>query len=594
MIGFLHPWVLLGTAAAAVPLLLHLLARREPPTVEFPAVRYLMETARQHQRRLQVQNYLLLVVRTLLILALVLAAAGPLLRVSGGGGHAPSAVVVILDNSLSSGAVLDGVPVLSELQGAASRVLARATPEDAAWLLAADGIPRRGTARELGSAVAVLKPAAGRMDLGTAVSTAAEILGSEARPRQIIVISDFQSSALSAASVATPLLAVRPKGPAPSNVGVVELDPGSQPWTADGGLVRLRLVGPAGRSVPVTLRLSGRPAGQGLATPGTPLALSSSGAPTGWWELQAESEPDELRADDRRIAAVRVLPVARVAWPASEQYVAAAMGALSAGGRIREGGEVSLGTLGPGSSIVEPPADAAALGALNRRLGERGVGWRFGVLHTEPVVSDSGSLVGRVRISRRYALEPAGGSRIGVLATAAGSPWIVRTGRVVLLGSRLDPQWTSLPLSAGFVPLLDALVNRVARGELATIQGSPGDPVYLPDLTTEVRRGERSWPVEGGAAFRPTDLGLYFLLAGRDTVGTLVANPDPRESDLTRASDADLRALWPGVQVVSAPQAGDRAFAGVARADLRGQLLWLAALLGVLEVLLASGRRQRV
>ena len=36
MIGFLHPWALAGLAAAAIPVLLHLLARREPPTVVFP------------------------------------------------------------------------------------------------------------------------------------------------------------------------------------------------------------------------------------------------------------------------------------------------------------------------------------------------------------------------------------------------------------------------------------------------------------------------------------------------------------------------------------------------------------------------------
>ena len=33
MIGFLHPWALLGLLAAGIPVLLHLLARREPPTV---------------------------------------------------------------------------------------------------------------------------------------------------------------------------------------------------------------------------------------------------------------------------------------------------------------------------------------------------------------------------------------------------------------------------------------------------------------------------------------------------------------------------------------------------------------------------------
>jgi Ca-activated chloride channel family protein len=81
MIGFLHPWALAGLAAVAIPLLLHLLARREPPTVIFPAVRYLITTTREHQRRLKLQHLLLLLLRTLLLAALILAAAGP--RIGG-------------------------------------------------------------------------------------------------------------------------------------------------------------------------------------------------------------------------------------------------------------------------------------------------------------------------------------------------------------------------------------------------------------------------------------------------------------------------------------------------------------------------------
>ena len=90
MIGFLHPWALAGLVAAAIPILLHLLARREPPTVVFPAVRYLITTTREHQRRLKLQHLLLLVLRTLLIVALVLAAAGPTVPSQGVAGHAPS------------------------------------------------------------------------------------------------------------------------------------------------------------------------------------------------------------------------------------------------------------------------------------------------------------------------------------------------------------------------------------------------------------------------------------------------------------------------------------------------------------------------
>src|SRR5215208_390571 len=94
MISFLHPWVLAGLAAAAIPILLHLLAHREPPTVVFPAVRYLVTTTQEHQRRLKLQNWLLLLLRTLLIVLLVLAAAAPSVPRSGVPGHAPRELVL--------------------------------------------------------------------------------------------------------------------------------------------------------------------------------------------------------------------------------------------------------------------------------------------------------------------------------------------------------------------------------------------------------------------------------------------------------------------------------------------------------------------
>src|SRR6476660_2825717 len=113
--GFLHPWVLVGMAAAAVPLILHLLARREPPTVVFPAVRYLVSTTQEHQRRLKLQNWLLLLQRTLLVATLVMAAAGPTVPLSGVSGQSPSALVLIIDNSPSSGAMAGGSPQLGQL-----------------------------------------------------------------------------------------------------------------------------------------------------------------------------------------------------------------------------------------------------------------------------------------------------------------------------------------------------------------------------------------------------------------------------------------------------------------------------------------------
>ena len=125
---FLHPWLLAGLLAAGVPLLLHLVQRREPPTIVFPAVRYLLDATREHQRRLRIRHWLLLLLRTLLIVALVLAAAGPTVRRSGVTSHAPSALVLVVDNSLGSAAIVGGTPRIDQLVRAADGKMLFAKP----------------------------------------------------------------------------------------------------------------------------------------------------------------------------------------------------------------------------------------------------------------------------------------------------------------------------------------------------------------------------------------------------------------------------------------------------------------------------------
>src|SRR5690348_15624032 len=191
MIGFLHPWMLAGLTAAAIPVLLHLLARREPPTVVFPAVRYLITTTREHQRRLKLQHLLLLVIRTLLIIALVLAASGPTLPRRGVTSHAPSALVLVVDNSPSSAAVVAGTARLAQIQVAARRVLDRATPDDALWLLAADGVPRRGDRAALRAQLDALPVSPRRLDLGAALTLANDVLASESRPGEVALLTDL-------------------------------------------------------------------------------------------------------------------------------------------------------------------------------------------------------------------------------------------------------------------------------------------------------------------------------------------------------------------------------------------------------------------
>ncbi len=594
MIGFLHPWVLAGLVAAAIPILLHLLARREPPTVVFPAVRYLVSTTREHSRRLKLQNWLLLFLRTLLVAVLVMAAAGPTVPVRGVPGHAPSALVLIVDNSPSSGTMAGGSSQLAQLVGGARRVLARATPDDVLWLIAADGVPRRGDVALLNELLGNLTVSPRRLELGTAISLASEVLSSETRPGEIVLLTDFQASALSPATAAAPLLIGRPTAPPPPNTGIGQIETGTQPWSSGGGRVSIVLVGDSGGSVPVSARLGERPPRRVLGRVGGSIAITVPGVPPGWWTLTSSLDPDEFRLDDERVAAVRVAPVARVSWDSSSRFIDAASQVLAANGRIVPGQEVVLGRLGRGASIVQPPNDAAGLGALNRSLAARGLSWRYGSATAGAAFSDSGPLVGRHRVTRRYSLQSGASGRTGVLATVNGAPWIVRDGNVILLGSRLDPGWTELPTSAGFMPFMDILLNRLARGEAALDHGAPGDPVSLPDLVTSIRQGEQEWRVEGGGQFQPPQAGVFYLLAGRDTVGAISVNPDPRESRLTRARDAQARQLWNGARLVALEDVAEDAFSSASRGDLRGPLLWLALIAGLAEVGLASVWRRRV
>ncbi len=593
MIAFLHPWMLAGLLAAGIPILLHLIARRQPPTIVFPAVRYLLATTQEHQKRLKLQNLLLLILRTLLIVALVLAAAGPTIQLTGVPGHAPSALVIVLDNSASSAAVTDGTAQLARLKAAARTALARATPADALWLLAADMTPRRGDPAALRAIADSLTPSPARLDLGEALALADEVLGADERPGEILLLSDLQATAVGEAAPQASLIVGRPAGEVTPNVGIASLATGPQPWSSDGGRVVLTLAGDTSLAAPVTARLGNRPARQALGRAGGAITIPLPGTSEGWWPAIAELDPDEFRLDDRRVSMVRVAPVARADCAAADRYVTAACEVLRANGRIAPGAEVAVGRLGAGLSVVVPPADPAELGALNRALERRGVAWQFGALRAEAVATDSGPFVGAHRVAMRYTLEPRGSGRTGVLATAGGSPWAVRSADVVLLASRLDPEWTALPVSAEFMPFMDRLLNRAARGEVSLVDAAPGAPAALPDLVTEVRLGGRSWPVDGGALFRAADLGVHLLVSGRDTIGALSVNVDPRESRLEPMADAQLRRLWRGARVVDLADAGPAAFSSGARGDLRDPLLWLALICGLGEVVLASVPRSR-
>ncbi len=593
--SFIHPLALVGLAAAAIPALLHLLQRRVPPEIEFPPVRYLSTAERESARRLKLRHLLLLILRTVLIVAIVLAAARPLVPLRGGGAHQPTAVVIILDNSTSSGAVVDGGLVLDRLRVAALLAVGRTTSADRVWLMLCDGVLRGGSREALRATIDSTHTGWQRLDLVQAVDRAARMVNAQPLSgREVHLFSDLQRTALSSGHADVPngvhVLALAP-GRAVANRGIAAV-------TVSEGAAIIELSGSsagnggAPQPVPVTIRLGGerRDRGEvtarGLATPGNDRAggvprsavtvpLPAQSLTPGWWVGEAALEPDELRADDRRPFAWRVAPPARVTATATAgSFVAAALAVLQEGRRVRDGRDVVItGGEAPTGlhAIVQPPADPALVGQANRALAARGVPWRWTQLGTPGALAapDLTVLTG-VAVARRYRIEGAGGSERGegggadgVLATVNSEPWLVRSGDVVLLGSRLDTAWTALPAAPGFVPFVDALVNRIVIGEVA-VASAEGAPR------------------------------VEFRTRGADTIGATVFGPDARESDLTPATAALAISALGGkdrVEVLSADRLAGERFSGTRRADFSGLLLVLALVLAATELGVATRTR---
>jgi len=576
-VTFLHPLALVGLAAAAIPALLHLLERRVPPEADFPPLRYLSEAERQNARRLKLRHLLLLILRTALIVLIVLAAARPLFptQASGGSLHEPTAVAVILDNSVSSGLVVDGRPALERLKAMARGSLARATASDRLWLVLADGVARAGTPDVLLATVDSAGVSARRLDLTAALRAATRLVDAEPLPaREVHVVSDLQRTALGPGRAGVlrgvRVLALAPPSRAPANRGV-----GAARVTD--GAAAVDIVGTpaagAGGAAPVTLRIHGREVGRALVAPGSTASITLPPLGPGWWVGEAVLDADELRADDRRFLVWRVAAPARVTALSSTgggPFVAAALAVLEEAQRVRRGTEVAIGDrpeAGTLVSVVVPPAEPALIGQANRALAARGGRWRFGSAGTPgPIAGAAVPAIAGLQVTRRYRIEAvtgdagrATGNDTTVLATLNGEPWLVRDGSVLLLGSRLDTAWTALPAAPAFVPFVDALVNRLARGEapVSEVEGAPR---------------------------------VEFRTRGGDTIGAIISGLDPRESDLTPASPALVREVL-GADVLDGAAFMAAGFAGAGRRDGSGLLLALALLIALGELGVATRTR---
>ncbi|MGW8256550.1 MAG: BatA domain-containing protein [Thermoguttaceae bacterium] len=96
---FLHVSLLAGSALIAVPIILHLIMRRKPTLLEFPALRFLQIRQEANKRRLRLRHLLLLLLRAAAIAFLAFALARPSVQLGGtfGPQELPVAAALIFD-----------------------------------------------------------------------------------------------------------------------------------------------------------------------------------------------------------------------------------------------------------------------------------------------------------------------------------------------------------------------------------------------------------------------------------------------------------------------------------------------------------------
>src|SRR5262245_43745951 len=127
-LSFLNPLFLLGLAAAAIPVIIHLFTRKRPREVPFSSLEFLTEVNRSEIRRIQLKQWLLLLLRALALAALALAMSRPVWRSAGGQRGASATVVALVDVSGSMGALTRSGTLVQEARRALESLISTLGP----------------------------------------------------------------------------------------------------------------------------------------------------------------------------------------------------------------------------------------------------------------------------------------------------------------------------------------------------------------------------------------------------------------------------------------------------------------------------------
>ncbi len=206
---FLAPWFLVATAAAAIPVALHLLHRRKPKPVPFSSLRFLAEAVAKTRRSRNLTNFLVLLMRVLILLLLALAFAQPKVRFASWLPEGKRTIILIVDGSASM-RMIDGDKNCFDRAREWSLQLLRSLQQgdQVAFIVAGLPEPRRvfppiSDRETLLHAVQEAEPGYGKAKLLTLLNDVLRRLGDNKHNfgTEIHIFSDFQDEELTVADM---------------------------------------------------------------------------------------------------------------------------------------------------------------------------------------------------------------------------------------------------------------------------------------------------------------------------------------------------------------------------------------------------------
>ena len=190
-LSVLFPAFLIGSAAIAVPIVLHLMRRETAPRIQFSAVRFLKRVPVEQTKRKRLRELLLLALRIAALLLLVIAFARPYLGAYNAAGAAVTVVAVDTSFSMSAPGQFERAQdlALDVVDSAPSGHLVGVVSFDDVATTVLEPATNRGAAR---AAIGRLTPGFGATRYRRGLAQAAEAIGP--REGRIVVVTDLQRS----------------------------------------------------------------------------------------------------------------------------------------------------------------------------------------------------------------------------------------------------------------------------------------------------------------------------------------------------------------------------------------------------------------